>query len=254
VDYIDVSDARDLPGLRLALTRGVPGPFGMAARAILDLRNVPYQAVTQLPAQPNEDLLAWTGHRNAPVAMYNDEAPRTGWLDILNLAERLGNGPSLIPSEIRERMWMVALTNEIAGENGFAWNGRVLMLGIAGPEKAAQAAKTNPMFNQYGYSSSAADAALPKVLTMIEMLTEQLTRQRDAGSPYLVGASLTAADLHWVYFSQLLRIFPAERCPMPDSLRRSYEASSAAVGDFDEILISHREGIIEAYPSLPMDF
>ena len=254
MDYIDVSDARDLPGLRLALTRGVPGPFGMAARAILDFRNVPYHAVTQLPAQPNEDLLAWTGHRNAPVAMYNDDAPRTGWLDILNLAERLGKGPSLIPSEIRERMLMVALTNEIAGENGFAWNGRVLMLGIAGPEKAAKAAKTNPMFNQYGYSAAAADAALPKVLTMLEMLTDQLTRQRDAGSPYLVGASLTAADLHWVYFSQLLRTFPAERCPMPDGLRRSYEASSAAVGDFDEILIGHREGIIEAYPSLPMDF
>jgi glutathione S-transferase len=254
VHYINVSEARDLPGLRLALTQGVPGPFGMAARAILDLRNVPYHAVAQLVAQPNEDLLAWTGHRNAPVAVYNDEAPRTGWLDIVNLAERLGSGPSLIPTDIRERMLMVALTNEIVGENGLMWNCRILMLGLAGPEKAAEAAKTNPMFNQYGYSRAAADAALPKVLTTLELLTDQLTRQRDAGSPYLIGASLTAADVHWVYFSQLLRAFPAERCPMPDGMRRSYEASSAAAGDFDEILIDHREGIISAYPSLPMDF
>jgi glutathione S-transferase len=254
VNYLDVSEATDLPGLRLALTRGVPGPFGMAARAILDLKNVPYAPVAQHPAQPNEELLAWTGHRNAPVAVYNDEAPRTGWLDILNLAERLGSGPSLVPQDIHERMLMIGLTNEISGENGFAWNCRVMMLGLAGPEKAAQAAKTNPMFNQYGYSPAAADAALPKVLTMLGLLTDQLTRQRDAGSPYLVGGSLTAADLHWVYFSQMLRTFPAERCPMPEGLRRSYEASSAAVGDFDEILITHREEIISAYPSLPMDF
>ncbi len=30
-EYLDVAEARDLPGLRLALTVGVPGPWGEVA-------------------------------------------------------------------------------------------------------------------------------------------------------------------------------------------------------------------------------
>lgn len=254
MEYIDVDAARELPGLRLVLTRGVPGPFGMAARAILEHKQVPYTAVAQYPAQANEPLLAWTRHRNAPVAIYNDEAPRVGWLDILNLAERLGEGPALIPAEIGDRMRMIALINEISGEYGFAWEARIMMLGVAGPERAAEAAKSNPMFTQYGYSEDAAAAALPRLNAFIDMLSAQLRHQRDAGSDYLIGDQLTAADMHWVYFSQLLEPFPVELCPMPDGLRRSYESCGRALGEFDRLLIDHRDLMLQRYPSLPMDF
>ena len=254
VDYVEVAEARGLPGLRLALTRGVPGPFSMAARAILDFSGVPYVPVAQYPAQPNDELRAWTGHRNAPVAVYNDEAPRAGWLEILNLAERLGSGPSLVPDDIDQRMLMIGLINEISGENGFIWNCRILMLGLAGAERAAAAREAgNPMYTQYGYSEASRAAALPKARAVLDALAQQLRRQRDAGSHFIVGQALTAADLHWLYFSQVLRTFDAERCHMPDGLRRSYHGCGELLGAWDELLIEHRERILADHPQLPMD-
>ena len=109
MDYTDPVQARQTPGLRLALTAGVPAPYSMSARAIFEVKKVPFVPVVQVGAGANEDLVAWTGHRNAPVAMFNDEAPRVGWLEILNLAERLGEGPSLIPENRQDRMNMFAL-------------------------------------------------------------------------------------------------------------------------------------------------
>ena len=155
MNYIEPAAAREMDGLRLALTAHAPAPYGMSARAILDHHGVAYVPVLQVGGGRNEDLVAWTGHRNAPVAMYNDEAPRVGWLEILYLAERLGAGPSLIPSDIDDRLLMVGLSNELIGENSFIWNLRLVMLGVGGPERVARARVQNPMYDQYGYSEEA---------------------------------------------------------------------------------------------------
>jgi hypothetical protein len=152
MEYLQPTAARAMDGLRLALTSNVPAPYSMSAKAIFDLKQVAYVPVAQIGAGENADLVAWTGHRNAPVAVYNDEAPRVGWLDILNLAERIGSGPKLMPEDLAQRMMLVSLTNELIGENGLVWNLRLLMLGLGGPERSAAAAEKNPMFGQYGYS------------------------------------------------------------------------------------------------------
>jgi hypothetical protein len=49
------------------------------------------------------------------------------WLELLDLAERLGSGASLYPDDRDDRITMVGLINEIAGENGFAWDARLIM-------------------------------------------------------------------------------------------------------------------------------
>ena len=144
MNYVEPVVAREMAGLRLALTAHAPAPYGLSARAILDHHGVSYVPVVQVGAGKNEDLVSWTGHRNAPVAVYNDEAPRVGWLEILNLAERLGSGPSLFPSDINDRMLMVGLSNELIGENGFIWSQRLVMLGLVGPERAAGGAPPKP--------------------------------------------------------------------------------------------------------------
>ena len=97
MEYRSVSEARDMPGLRLVLTAGVPGPWGEAAKSILHVKKIPYTAVAQLGGMENEDLVAWTGRANAPVAVYGSEAPRDGWAEILLLAERLAPEPRLVP-------------------------------------------------------------------------------------------------------------------------------------------------------------
>ena len=95
MNYIEPAAAREMDGLRLALTAHAPAPYGRSARAILDHHGVACVPALQVGGGKNEDLGPWTGHRNAPAAMYNDEAPRLGWLAILYLVERLGAGPSL---------------------------------------------------------------------------------------------------------------------------------------------------------------
>ena len=77
MEYVDVEDAVDLPGLRLVLTVGVPGPWGEAAKALFHVKGVPFARVRQEPGAANRELVAWTGRDNAPIAVYADEAPRS---------------------------------------------------------------------------------------------------------------------------------------------------------------------------------
>ena len=253
MNYVEPASARAMAGLRLALSAHVPAPYCMSARAILDHHGVAYVPVLQVVAGNNEDLLAWTGHRNAPVAVYNDEAPRVGWLEILNLAERLGSGPSLLPSDIDDRMLMVALANELIGENGFIWNLRLVMLGVGGSERAARERRRNPMYDQYGYSDETVALAVDRAKAGLDRLTVQLLAQRDAGRRYIVGNGLTALDIYWVYFSQAVQTFPEAICATPTGMRRVYQAAGSMLGEVDPILVEHRDRIL-AERDLPLDF
>ena len=96
--YLSVAEARNLPGVRLVLTAHMPGPWGEAAKAVLGARNVAYIPVEQLAMEPNEDLYQWTGMRNAPIAVLDDEPPpRSGTTTHCNACE--GRGPRVPPSQ-----------------------------------------------------------------------------------------------------------------------------------------------------------
>ena len=126
--YIEVDQAIGMAGLRVVLTPGVPGPWSESAKGILHLKQLPYVKVRQIIAAPNEDLRRWTAQETAPVFIYNDERPRSLWIDQLYLAERLAPAPALIPSKIEDRERMFGLANELCGENGFGWARRLMIL------------------------------------------------------------------------------------------------------------------------------
>jgi hypothetical protein len=50
-----------------------------------------------------------------PVVVWNDEPPRSTWIQQLYLAERLQPTPALIPESIDERMAMFGYCNEHVG-------------------------------------------------------------------------------------------------------------------------------------------
>ena len=250
MDYVDPAEAETLVGLRLALTARLPAPYSMSAKAIFDLKQVPYIPVVQKGGGANDALVAWTGHRNAPIAVYESEAPRVGWLEILHLAERLGHGPSLLPTALADRMQMVALTSELIGENGFIWNLRLIMLGLGGIEAAASAAKKNPMYADYGYSEVNRVAATQRCREFLEYFTEYARGQ----SHYLVADKLSALDVYWVYFSQLLKTLPAEISPTPAGLRKSYDMGSELLGGCESFLIEKRDWILANHLSTPLEF
>ena len=251
MEYISPEEAQGMAGLRLALTADVPAPYSMSAKAVFDHHGVSFVPVRQQGGGRNEALVAWTRHRNAPVAVYNDEAPRIGWLEILNLAERLGTGPSLLPDDLSARREMIGWTNELIGENGVIWNMRIVMLGLGGPERAAKEAERNPMYGDYGYSEEARETALAKVQETMAGFTEYAAA---ADERYLAGERLSALDIYWVYFSQIFKTLPEELSPTPSYLKKSYDMAGAAFGACNPALIERRDWILANHLQSPMEF
>ncbi len=254
MEYVDVATARNLPGLRLVLTRGVPGPWSEAAKAVFHYKNIEFTPVAQIGGQENPELVEWTRHRNAPVAVYEDEPPRASWLEILYLAERLEPKAPLLPADIEARIRMIGLLNEVAGQQGMAWHGRLLMLDAVAANAPDNGAD-NPMIRDYGYSREAAARAPERIDAIVRVLADQLHDQIDAGSHYFIGDALTALDIYWAYFSQLLRPLPPEQNPMPNFLRKSWSLmADAMLRPPDPILFQHRDYVFEHYLRLPLEF
>ena len=264
--YFDVAEARDLPGLRLVLTAHVPGPWGESAKKILDYKTIPYIPVAQYAAKENAELLAWTGIRNAPIALYNAEAPRTGWYEILMLAERLAPDRPLLPPGSEARAMVLGLCAEICGEWGFGWARRAMMgTPHAGAPDPARLATLSPppwaaedlarMMSAYSASVGGPAEAPARCADIVRALAERLHRQAAAGSRYFVGEEVTAADIYWTVFSMALEPLPHAVNPMPDWMRMSYEMIGPVIAAAkDPILLGHRDYIYERYLPLPLDF
>lgn len=250
MEYLSVEEAKAQDGLRLVLTAGVPGPWSETAKALFGHHQVSYVPVRQDGGRDNPELVAWTKHRNAPIAIYNNEPPRVRWLELLDLAERLGHGTSLYPEDRQDRMLMVGLINEIAGENGFAWNARQLMLN-ANYEAAGEKAYRNPMLKEYRFDPAEIDSVKEQLNSFLSFLSQYMTNQN---SDYLVADQFTAADIYWAYFSNLLSPQAPEVNAMPNFLRKSYELTATLIEPFDPILLQQRDAIFEKHLVTPLVF
>jgi glutathione S-transferase len=254
MDYISVAEAIDAPGLRLVLTAGVPGPWGEAAKSILQLKQLPFTAVRQTGGAENADLQAWTGQNSAPVAINNNEQPCSHSLDILYLAERLNPSPPLIPGDIDQRMKMFGFIHEIIAEQGFAWQRRLMMLqplmGVPGMEEISQR-----LGGKYGFTEEAASRAPLQCAEILNKLAAQLKAQHKTGSRYFIGEQLTALDVYWANFAGMLRPLPAQVNPMPEMMRQTYETVPAEVmAAADDVLFQHRDFIYAEHLVLPLDY
>lgn len=248
-DYVPIAEARAMPGLRLVLTAGVPGPWSVAAKAILDVKGVPYTAASQIVGDANAELEDWTGHTNAPIAIYNDERARTVWAEILLLAERLKPEPSLIPASAEQRALMFGLAHEICGEQGLGWTARIILFAAqaeAGMDAYAELRKR--------YSSGEDLAAcITRLKALIGMFERQMERQDDAGSDYLIGDSLTALDIYWMAFSNLLHPMSEELCEMPEFYRGVGPMTMDRLQEtVPPILLEHRDRTARRHFALPL--
>jgi glutathione S-transferase len=257
MEYRSVEEARKAPGLRLVLSMGVPGPWGEAAKGFFHLKGIPFVPVGQKPAVPNPELDAWTGCHNAPVAMYEDERPRSGWAEILLLAERLAPEPRLIPEDPSERALVFGLAHEICGEEGFGWARRLMLLhGLVRPEVPEVArSMAEYMGRKYGLTPETGEAAPQRTAEILRLFSERLLAQRERGSRFFVGDALSAVDIYWATFATLIDPLPHELCPMPKGIRGSYLLTDPDVRKAaDPILIEHRDFMYREYLTLPLDF
>ena len=255
-EWIDVAEARRRKGLRLVLVRGVASPWGEAAKAILHVKRLPFARVEQQRGGANPELLEWTGQTSAPALAFDDEKPRTGWAEILLLAERLAPAPRLVPAEAGERARLFGLANELAGELGFGWCRR-----NDGIHQAAEKLPPGPLRDgalgfgrKYGYRAEEAELYRRRVREVLALFTETLRAQRARGARFLLGDSLSALDLYWATFAALLAPLPRDQCPMDDGMQAFYtlrDPAQRAPGD--AILLEHRDAIYRDFLELPVE-
>ena len=255
--YYSAAEARHMPGMRLVLTAYMPGPWGEAAKAVLSARNIAYIPVEQLAMEPNDELFEWTGIRNAPIAIYNDEPPQSSWLDILLQAERIGTGPSLIPEDPFDRVLMLGFSTEICGSDGLGWQRRLEMMGRPTTRHPPGGGNFDMgrMTRMYGVTPEAIAQAPARMATIMRTLAGQLHRQAQAGREYMVGDRLSGCDLHWATLSLFVSPLPPEQCAMPDFMRENYSYLTPELADaLDPILLRHRDMVYQRHIDLPLDF
>jgi len=251
-EFVSVAEARARSGLRVVMVGMVPSPWGEAAKGILHVEQVPYVATrmsTEMPA-----VIEWTGQTSAPIAVYNDEKPRSGWAEILLLAERLAAKPSLLPSDPETRAQVFGLAHEICGEDGLGWARR-----LEGIQAAMDGQGGFPigvakyLAPKYGYYPEAGARATARVIELLQMLAQRLQRQRAAGSRYLVGDALTAVDIYLATFLALFAPLPQEQCAIPDEFRAAFETMTDATrAALDTALLDHRDRIYADHLELPL--
>lgn len=124
--YIPYIDAVSHSGLRMTVVSDVPSPWGEAAKGIFHVKALDWFAVRLEPS--NKELVAWSRSASAPSVVYENERPRSGWKDILLLAERLAPAPNLLPHDAEERAQALSLAHDLCGEGGLGWSRRLWLI------------------------------------------------------------------------------------------------------------------------------
>lgn len=255
--YLSVEQGRAATGLRLVVTAHVPGLWSEACKSLFDAKQVPYHLVEQVVGGENRALQEWTAQTSGPVAVWNDERPRTTWIEQLYLAERIAPSPRLIPQDMDDRIAMFGLCNELCGENGFGWNLRLRMThwGLNDPNPGDMARAIMPVLAaRYHYDPAGVAPGREQQKAIVARLRDRLARQQAQDRDILIGESLTALDIYWATMAGAIEPLAHEHCPnMPPDMRAGYTDPELReiAGD---ALFAHRDRIYREYLKLPMDF
>lgn len=250
--YISVEEAIQRRGLRMVVVGGVPSPWGEAAKGILHIKRIEWAAVRLV--YDSEPLKEWAGQRSGPVAVYEDERPRSGWAEILLLAERLAALPSLLPADAAERALVFGLAHEICGEAGLGWSRR-LQLVHAGLRNEGGFPQRVCAYvgKKYGYRPETGAAAAARVADLLRMLAQRLEAQRQTGSRYYVGNSLTAVDVYSATVMALFWPLPPAQCQVEPAVRAALETRDALTdAALAPILLEHRDMMYATHLELPL--
>lgn len=252
--FVELEEARQASGLRMVIVTNVPSPWSQAALGIFDMKGLDYLAVRF--RRTDEEIKRWTGTRNAPAVLFDDEPPRTGWAEIVALGERLGGRMSLVPDDDERRVKMFGLSHEILGEGGLGWNVRLLLThaslttdGHAGwPKQVAEY-----LAPRYGYAPDRAAAARARAVQTLRLLDSVLAESRAGGNAYFLGPTPTALDLHAALALGTIWPLPETECPMPAPVRHAFETLDQEVKDaVSPALLEHRQRMFSRHLVLPV--
>jgi glutathione S-transferase len=252
--FVEIEEARAAPGLRIVIAGGVPSPWSQAAMSLFDMKRVDYLAVRLRPVA--DEVRAWTGSHNAPVVVHDEEPPRTGWAEIVELAERLGEGPSLVPSDHERRVRMFGLAHELLGPTGVAASVRLLLIHASFTTDGREGwplGVAKYLAPKYGYAPERVGPAKAKILWGMASFERELEASRARGSPYVFGAEPCALDIHLALVTGVIAPLPHDACPMPAPVRHAFETLDADIQRaLPASLHAHREMMYARHLPLPM--
>ena len=250
--YLNVDAAIARRGLRMVVVGQVPSPWGEAAKAIFHVKHIDFAAVRLV--YDSDALKSWAQQLSGPVAILDDEPPRSGWAEILMLAERLAPTPALLPLQPEARGRALRLAEDFCGQNGLGWHRR-LQLVHAGISKAGGFPEriAGYLGKKYGYAPADVQRSAARVHELLGVFAAALRSQRDAGHDYYLGETFSVVDIYSAAFMALFKPLPEAQCAMNPHVRQAFEwldAPTAAA--LDPILLEHRDRVYERHLELPL--
>ncbi len=253
-EFISLDEAAAMTtGTRVTFIPGMPAMYSEALKNICYAKGVPLiralhpmMGVDKTTGKDRQArLFELTSQTSLPTMFHNDERPRNVWTEQLALAERIGSAdsPKLIPEDFDNRVTMYGLCAIVLGEDGFVWNMRIL--------------GDSPLGRKYGYSDDASTSAPRKMADILDLIARRLEDQEKAGSPYLVGDTVSAADIYWATMSMCFLVPPAEIMPVTKQNQGmlKYFSMNAGIPEIAEVLTDrvevHQRYILTTYCETP---
>jgi glutathione S-transferase len=253
--WLTLEQALGAPGLRVAPVRaGVPSPWSEFIRACFHVKRIPYSLVDARDADRGlTPLKTLTGQESLPVVFWNEERPRSHWLEQLMLAERIAPQPRLLPDDPFERAKVVGLIAELCSEAGFGWHRRVMMIARLLSEPTfgeRERGIGRYLSKKYQHDTD----SLAGSTQHCEADVATFAGLQAAGHDYLLGSSLTALDLAWAAFAALIQPLPENSCPMKPLWRDLYTWAPTMTPHHDvQALLTFRERVYRERLQLPVD-
>jgi len=253
--FVDLEEARAAGGVRLLAAAALPSPWTEAAKGIFHVKQIPVLGVRFRRGDAAQ--AAWSGARNVPVVLFDHEPPRTGWAEILSLAERLGGAVSLVPAGVPERARLFGQAHELAGENGLGWSARLIMIHgslSSGGARSFPLAVAQYLAAQYGYAPERYAPARARAVAILAHFDHLLADSRAAGHGYLLGDRLTALDIYLATFLTPIVGVTLDECPgIAPLVLPAFQHLGEVIGaDLPPALVEHRRKIYQQHLPWPI--
>jgi glutathione S-transferase len=249
IQYVSVEEAIGRAGLRMLVVGKVPSPWGEAAKGFFHLKKLEFVAVRL--AYDDPALQTWAGQLSGPVVFHDGEPPRSGWAEILMLAERLAPAPPLLSLEPNARGREIELANDFCAERGLGWTRR-LQLVHAGTNKIGGFPGRVGAYlgGKYGYDAAQAASYGPRVVQLLGKFAAAL---RATTGPYYFGEALNAVDVYSAAFMALFKPLPDAHCPLEPWARAAFEyLDEETRAALDPALLAHRDMMYARHLTLPL--
>jgi hypothetical protein len=253
LQYRSFQEIVDHSGLRIVMVQGMPSPWAQAAKTIFEVKGLEYVAAPWVPGEANDEIAKWgwggqradrrMGHRKTdqPVDGHPlpERAARAKAVDDSARRDTAGIDDRPLERDLR--------TSRHRMEQAIAAIAPMLASGNPPPQIARMGGK-------YGYNEADAKAAGERTAQSLKALDAQLKSQYARGVHFFVGDALSALDIYWTAFANLLDPLPKEQCPMPEAYRPGFTVNDPVVKEaLTPLLFDHRSRIFGEYFRNPME-